>query len=94
MRLKAKIFMLAAVLVIAATLLSGCAGLKEGEISGLKELKPGLQDLWKKFTHEEEDNGQSWFSSKEAIYFWYSRKASGASAVLSDKSVPGLYPIQ
>ncbi|MBE5891827.1 MAG: extracellular solute-binding protein [Lachnospiraceae bacterium] len=72
MRLKAKIFMLAAVLVIAATLLSGCAGLKEVEISGLKELKPGLQDLWKKFTHEEEDNGQSWFSSKETIYFWYS----------------------
>lgn len=65
MRLKAKMFMLAAVLVMAATLLSGCAGLKELELSGLKA-------LWAKNVGEEEDNGQSWFNNKETIYFWYS----------------------
>lgn len=73
MRLKAKMFMLAAVLVMAATLLSGCAGWKATEISRLKEIAvPGLQELWKKVTGEEEDNGQSWFNNKETIYFWYS----------------------
>ena len=81
MRLKAKIFMLAAVLVIAATLLSGCAGLKAPEgsgwketvVSGLQDIEvPVLQELWKKIIGEEEEDGQSWFSNKETIYFWYS----------------------
>ena len=65
MQLKARIFMLAAVLVMAATLLSGCASLKELPV-------PGLQDLVEKFAAEEEDENQSWFHNKETIYFWYS----------------------
>ena len=73
MRLKAKMFMLAAVLVMAATLLSGCSGWKATENLRLKEIAvSGLQELWKKVTGEEEDNGQSWFNNKETIYFWYS----------------------
>ena len=73
MQLKAKILMLAAVLVMAATLLSGCAGLKELEMSERKDTAwTGLQDLWKKITDEEDDISQSWFGNKETIYFWYS----------------------
>ena len=73
MRLKAKMFMLAAVLVMAATLLSGCSGWKATESLRLKEIAvSGLQELWEKVTGEEEDNGQSWFNNKETIYFWYS----------------------
>ena len=59
MRLKAKMFMLAAVLVMAATLLSGCSGWKATENLRLKEIAvSGLQELWKKFTGEEEDNAK------------------------------------
>ena len=57
--------MLAAVLVMAATLLSGCAGLAK-----LQELE--LKEIWFGKDEGEENNGQSWFSNKETIYFWYS----------------------